>query len=249
MNLLTGPNAPSSLLLALDPQNAGSYLAAVAAASASAGNQQPNYSDSGDSLRSADNATPPMHFLTPHVEISMADDSSFKVRNGWSPNSETINLYVFVSIQPDQGTISVSSALEIKPCLSNRMNGSPSPHSADSNSNIPSSSQSMIGNVIQNSRHLLVDGQITPSISLIPIKQEPSNDDYNDSSQRKIDGSKDETSPPNNSHSNNSVDANNSTPSSSLTSLIKVYAIFEDFRLSSLLKIEFRFCYPKGVST
>lgn len=33
------------------------------------------YSDSGDSTgaRSTDNATPPMHFLTPHVEISMAD--------------------------------------------------------------------------------------------------------------------------------------------------------------------------------
>jgi hypothetical protein len=33
------------------------------------------YSDSGDSMgaRSVDNATPPMHFLTPHVEISMAD--------------------------------------------------------------------------------------------------------------------------------------------------------------------------------
>lgn len=74
-----GPNAPSSLLLALDPQNAGSYLAAaVAAASASSANQ-PNFSDSGDSLRSADNATPPMHFLTPHVEISMADESSYKV--------------------------------------------------------------------------------------------------------------------------------------------------------------------------
>lgn len=99
--------------------------------------------------------------------------------------------------------------------------GSPaSPHSADSNSNIPSSSQSLIGNVIQNSRHLLVDGQITPSISLIPIKQEPTNDDYNDSSQRKSE-SKDEASP-NNSHTSNSMDTNNSTPSSSLTSLIKV---------------------------
>lgn len=34
-----------------------------------------NYSDSGDSTgaRSTDNATPPMHFLTPHVEISMAE--------------------------------------------------------------------------------------------------------------------------------------------------------------------------------
>lgn len=35
-------------------------------------------SDSGDSVenRSADNTTPPMHFLTPHVEISMAEASS-----------------------------------------------------------------------------------------------------------------------------------------------------------------------------
>ncbi len=132
--------------------------------------------------------------------------------------------FFFFLYQPDQGTISVSSALEIKPCLSNRMNGSPaSPHSADSNSNVPSSSQSLIGNVIQNSRHLLVDGQITPSISLIPIKQEPSNDDYNDSSQRKSEGAKDDSStPPNNSHTSNSMDTNNSVPSSSLTSLIKV---------------------------
>lgn len=74
---------------------------------------------------------------------------------------------------------SVSSALEIQPCGSvitncRPVNGgspSPSPHSADSNSNAPSSSQSLIGNVLQNSRHLLLDGQITPSISLIPIKQ------------------------------------------------------------------------------
>lgn len=72
---------------------------------------------------------------------------------------------------------SVSSALEIQPCPSSISShrpsngGSPSPHSADSNSNAPSSSQSIIGSVLQNSRHLLNDGQITPSISLIPIKQ------------------------------------------------------------------------------
>lgn len=42
------------------------------------------YSDSGDSngARSTDNATPPMHFLTPHVEISMADAPV----PGFSPN-------------------------------------------------------------------------------------------------------------------------------------------------------------------
>lgn len=107
--------------------------------------------------------------------------------------------------------------------------GSPaaSPHSADSNSNVPSSSQTLIGNVIQNSRHLLVDGQITPSISLIPIKQEPSMDDYNDSPQRKSE--KDETSP-NHLQTTNSMDTNNSTPSSSLTSLIKVCNCFFSFK-------------------
>lgn len=93
-----GPNAPSSLLLALDQQNAvANYLPTMAAAVASAAaaaaahgsggggggggggmQHQPNFSDSGDSLRSTDNGTPPMHFLTPHVEISMADDN-FKV--------------------------------------------------------------------------------------------------------------------------------------------------------------------------
>lgn len=90
-----GPNAPSSLLLALDPMNASSYLPSIAlaaaAAAVNAGNNSalgvsgnsnsggPTYSDSGESMRSADNGTPPMHFLTPHVEISMADNDSFKV--------------------------------------------------------------------------------------------------------------------------------------------------------------------------
>ena len=54
-------------------------------------------SDSGDSTgnRSADNATPPMHFLTPHVEISIPypeqtsslHNSSPIPLNGDSPNS------------------------------------------------------------------------------------------------------------------------------------------------------------------
>lgn len=54
-------------------------------------------SDSGDSIgnRSTDNATPPMHFLTPHVEISIPypeqaanqRNSSPAPLNGDSPNS------------------------------------------------------------------------------------------------------------------------------------------------------------------
>lgn len=64
-----GTGAPTSLLLALDPQNAGQLLPSLIAAGQS-------YSDSGDSCNGrSDNATPPMHFLTPHVEISMAENA------------------------------------------------------------------------------------------------------------------------------------------------------------------------------
>lgn len=47
-----------------------------------------SYSDSGDSngARSTDNATPPMHYLTPHVEISMADNETYSP--GQSNNSQ-----------------------------------------------------------------------------------------------------------------------------------------------------------------
>ncbi|XP_012279715.1 Krueppel homolog 1 isoform X1 [Orussus abietinus] len=104
-------------------------------------------SDSGDSTgnRSADNATPPMHFLTPHVEISIPypeqaagqGNSSPAPLNGDSPNS---------------------------------------PQSADSNSNAPSSSHHHQLAINSTVVHRNVGGgeeTITPSISLIPIKQEP----------------------------------------------------------------------------
>jgi len=216
-----GPNAPSSLLLALDPTNASNYLPSIALAAAAAAaaannsnlslsgnnggnsNNGPSFSDSGDSLqdslRSTENGTPPMHFLTPHVEISMADNDTYK--------SEPL-------------ATSMNSSLEIQPCattINRPLNGgSPSPHSADSNSNMPSSSQSIIGNALQNSRNLHHDGQITPSISLIPIKQEPSSDDYDSMSKSVRQQNNDQNSSP-----ANSID-HNATSSSSLTSLIKV---------------------------
>ncbi|CAG9820213.1 unnamed protein product [Phaedon cochleariae] len=110
------------------------------------------FSDSGESTgaRSTDNATPPMHFLTPHVEISMTD----------AP----------VSVFPG----SPGEQKNFLPCQSgdssSRMNGdSPnSPQSADSNSNAPSSSH-----IQQGSLRIDQETNITPSISLIPIKQEP----------------------------------------------------------------------------
>lgn len=99
-----GPGGSSSLLLALESQAsqvaaaaaaAGfvpTGLNAVAAAAAAAANaaavnsnsaivSAANQSDSGESLRSVENATPPMHFLTPHVEISTLPD------NGLSDNA------------------------------------------------------------------------------------------------------------------------------------------------------------------
>lgn len=47
----------------------------VASGDSTAGGGGEAGSDSGESTetRSMDNATPPMHFLTPHVEISMTD--------------------------------------------------------------------------------------------------------------------------------------------------------------------------------
>ncbi|XP_055691636.1 zinc finger protein ztf-16 [Lutzomyia longipalpis] len=187
-----GPGAPSSLLLALDSQNAGQLLPQLVAAAA------PTYSDSGDSLRSAENATPPMHFLTPHVEISMADNADTFAGDPAPTNS---------------------TGLEIQPCPSSGHpnGGSPSsPHSADSNSNAPTSSHSLMPSMGQSSRHMLGEGNITPSISLIPIKQEPNtNDEY---AEGKIRPSE-QTSPTQTAVSNS---GDSSVPSSSLTSLIKV---------------------------
>ncbi|KAI9583765.1 hypothetical protein GQX74_005513 [Glossina fuscipes] len=99
-----GPAGSSTLLLALESQasqvaaaaaaagfvpaglNAVAAAAAAAAANpgaaiVSAASNMPNQSDSGESLRSVENATPPMHFLTPHVEISTLPD------NGMSDNA------------------------------------------------------------------------------------------------------------------------------------------------------------------
>lgn len=121
-----------------------------------------------------------MHFLTPHVEISMAENDTFKVKDNFliSKNQFHITdnfLSCCGNVQTEPLPTSISSALlDMQASTVNSSHrplngGSPSPHSADSNSNAPSSSQSLISSALQNSRHH--DGQITPSISLIPIKQ------------------------------------------------------------------------------
>ncbi|XP_063223992.1 zinc finger protein ztf-16 isoform X2 [Bacillus rossius redtenbacheri] len=113
------------------------------------------YSDSGDSLgaRSVDNATPPMHFLTPHVEISMAD----------APAS--------FSAACDPGSATAPQSSSGDPPPQQPLNGDcpSSPNSGDSSSNAPSSSLAA-GRPLQADHD--APAVVTPSISLIPIKQE-----------------------------------------------------------------------------
>ncbi|KAG5673059.1 hypothetical protein PVAND_003136 [Polypedilum vanderplanki] len=183
-----GSGTPSSLLLALEQSNSAHLLPALAAAANANANA---FSDSGDSARSNDNVTPPMHFLTPHVEISMADnnENNNAIRmaantNGNSASSSASDLQN--SQQPTTVTATTSTGLDIQAIVRPMpSNGSPqSPQSADSNSNVPSSSHSsIITNEVQSSRHLIFENAIKPSISLIPIKQEPTtNDDYSSDS-------------------------------------------------------------------
>ncbi|XP_075212695.1 uncharacterized protein LOC142319368 [Lycorma delicatula] len=156
-------------------------------------------SDSGDSTgaRSADNATPPMHFLTPHVEISMADGPPAPP---YSPNHQ-IRDQTIGSCLSSTGEASLrlngggggNTTLE-----GNGMDCPGSPHSADSNGNPPTSTLSGLRSDTEVS-------PITPSVSLIPIKQEP-------------DDEKRPNGPVNLSTTRNGQ----SGTSSSLTSLIKV---------------------------
>lgn len=169
-----GSGTPSSLLLALEQSNSAHLLPALAAA-ANAANANA-FSDSGDSARSTDNATPPMHFLTPHVEISMADNNeannpmrlTTSSSNGTNSNNDHHQ-----NTQATTVTATTSGGLDIqaivRPMITNGASPS-SPQSADSNSNIPSSSHPMT-NEVQSSRHLIFENAIKPSISLIPIKQ------------------------------------------------------------------------------
>lgn len=173
-----GTGTPSSLLLALEQSNSAHLLPALAAAANASANA---FSDSGDSARSNDNATPPMHFLTPHVEISMGDGNGNEngpmrlTTNGTTNGNNNNNHDQLSNSQPTTMTATTSSGLDIqaivRPLITN--GGSPvSPQSADSNSNIPTSSHSSsMTSEAQSSRHMMYDNPIKPSISLIPIKQ------------------------------------------------------------------------------
>uniref|UniRef100_A0A182P7N4 C2H2-type domain-containing protein n=1 Tax=Anopheles epiroticus TaxID=199890 RepID=A0A182P7N4_9DIPT len=265
-----GPGTPSSLLLALDQHNPANLLpAALAAMNAvnasfgDGGTAAAAAAAAADTMqRSIDNGTPPMHFLTPHVEISMDngdDENSLplncsrdgptgtassvgnqqELQQGNRSHNGTPMLHSNGPSHNDRSTpttssssVTISSALDIQaivrpanggtPTIASSVSPAGSPHSADSNA--PSSSQSssssttntMLPTLVQSSRHIIFDNPITPSISLIPIKQEPTtNDEYNDIKPRS--SSRAEQPSSNMSNSTECV-----TPSSSLTSLIKV---------------------------
>ncbi|KAK6630249.1 hypothetical protein RUM43_014948 [Polyplax serrata] len=117
------------------------------------------FSDSGDSqgARSADNATPPMHFLTPHVEISMTDTSPYSPPDQGNVEQQNGDL----SSSPNSGDshVPTSSLNNVENNDKNNNNNSNSPdESPGSPSIVPMPLQSL---------------SVMPSLSVIPIvKQE-----------------------------------------------------------------------------
>ncbi|XP_075168187.1 uncharacterized protein LOC142240362 isoform X2 [Haematobia irritans] len=282
-----GPGGSSSLLLALESQAsqvaaaaaAAGYvptgLNAVAAAAAaaanaavnsnaaivSAANSMPSHqSDSGESLRSLENATPPMHFLTPHVEISTLPDNGLSdnaMFNGHSTNSNTTNN----SNTSTNNSTATPSSNSNNHCSSGGVNtttssaGSttgdmgpqdrdsimqspvpltinmpPQEHPLDCNAkSLPSSTSSSstnssasVGSAVTGSalcgaltsvspknHH---ENHITPSISLIPIKQEPPSEDNGKANNVNGDAM----------NGGDSSESEFSAPNTRLTSLIKV---------------------------
>ncbi|XP_063704876.1 DNA-binding protein Ikaros [Culicoides brevitarsis] len=159
-----GSNASSSLLLALEQQQqqqaanlpvnliqAANIAASVAAFNESAAIAAAANVSGGEGARNHENTTPPMHYLTPHVEISMADAGDCPMRLG-SPNS------------------SVSSGLDIQAIVRPKSNPTPPHHSGGVERERERAESA------SRDRHAF-DASITPSISLIPIKQEPSTND------------------------------------------------------------------------
>lgn len=196
-----GSNATSSsLLLALEQQQQNLPVNLIQAANLAAAVFSENAA--AEAARQQENATPPMHYLTPHVEISMAD------------NNEPLRL----------GSPNNSSGLDIQAIVRPKSNPSPPQHS-----NLDMCSRDRDRD---NSRPAF-DNSITPSISLIPIKQEPSTNDESEGSGSGTSGggigggnsckknrqsSADRLSPMMDTESGN----NATTSCQSLTSLIKV---------------------------
>ncbi|KAH8308869.1 hypothetical protein KR059_002557 [Drosophila kikkawai] len=282
-----GPGGTSSLLLALESQASAAAAAAAASyvppglspvpvQSQSQQQQQqhqppqvaPPASDSGESMRSLENATPPMHFLTPHVEISTLGESG---------NTELFNLICVwreSALQANNNNNNNNNN-----CVTNNNNnisGSNNNNCSSNNNNNNNSNSSSIsnGNGVESNgekvkdralimqspvelpmdcntkatpitssttasslsaslkshhhphphhqhphphHHHLHENHITPSISLIPIKQEPMAEDVD---KKDLMNGSDPSSDTEQASNNNNT--NSSSNNNRITSLIKV---------------------------
>ncbi|KAH8371639.1 hypothetical protein KR093_008348 [Drosophila rubida] len=265
-----GPGGTSSLLLALESQASAAAAAAAASYVAPLTQQQQqqqqqqspqqqaqvvqpppppasHQSDSGESMRSLENATPPMHFLTPHVEISTLNE------NG---NTELFNLICVLresALQGNNNNNSNSNNNNNNSHTSNNNNnnieldskdkehalllqspvvlGAPQELPMDCNTKatpISSSTASTASSLKSHhlhphahshhhhqSHHHHHENHITPSISLIPIKQEPLLDEAD--KKESLNGNDSDSEHASNNN-NNSISNNNNR----ITSLIKV---------------------------
>uniref|UniRef100_A0A6J0RGT4 protein hunchback isoform X1 n=1 Tax=Bactrocera dorsalis TaxID=27457 RepID=A0A6J0RGT4_BACDO len=256
-----GPGGSSSLLLALESQ-ASQVAAAAAAASfvpglnvvaaaAAAASQNANsnmttthQSDSGESMRSLENATPPMHFLTPHVEISTLSDNGTDLFNvTWNAllncklgkSTDAAFLCAF-DLQGNANTATGVELMETKSggrgerdaVIGNNSPAQPPPqeHPIDCNTKSLPSSTSHVGvqlNACPSPKTHHHENHITPSISLIPIKQasEPVGEDLSTDANKS--GTKiSPTTQCDQMNGGDSSESEFSSPNGRLTSLIKV---------------------------
>ncbi|XP_067629880.1 ikaros family zinc finger protein isoform X2 [Eurosta solidaginis] len=255
-----GPGGSSSLLLALESQASQVAAAAAAAgfvpglnavaAAAVAASQNANsnmttthQSDSGESMRSLENATPPMHFLTPHVEISTLSDNGTDLFNvTWNAllNSKLGKSTdaAFLCAFDLQGNANTSTGgvdlMDQKNCgrgerdtiAESKSPGPPPPqeHPMDCNTkSLPSSTSHLQFNACASPKtHHHENHHITPSISLIPIKQEPVGEDLSTDSNKCGQKISPLTPAEQINGGGDSSELEFSSPNNRLTSLIKV---------------------------
>lgn len=217
-----GSNASSSLLLALEQSNLPHLMQQGMAVAAAAAAFQNSEASNIDTSRSQENVTPPMHYLTPHVEISMADNNDHPVRID-SPGSNAI-----------------SSGLDIQAIV--RPKSNPTSSGSEAAVAVSTGGGSGASSGGSASSRQIYDSTITPSISLIPIKQEPNMNDGDAvmGDQKGSSSSMERASPAAGmAHDSGSLDGI-SLSTSNLTSLIKVYALEQLLYLNNV-KFLYRF--------
>ncbi|XP_064543237.1 protein sister of odd and bowel isoform X2 [Drosophila montana] len=255
-----GPGGTSSLLLALESQASAAAAAAAAAAAVSysqpqLSNVQPppplpptaappsapasHQSDSGESMRSLENATPPMHFLTPHVEISTLNESgNTELFNGNNNNNNNNNCNSNNNNNNNTDLESSCEQMKEHPLLlapqDLPMDCKATPITSSTTTSLSSSkSHHSHAHAHAHAHHPHHhphshphshhhENHITPSISLIPIKQEPLLEDADKKDSLNGSAACDANSDTEIAANNNNNNSNNNNNNNRITSLIKV---------------------------